>query len=676
MQAIRNIAILAHVDAGKTTLSERLLFTAGQIRRPGNVEDGLATMDYLPEEKERGITIESGVAHYEWKNIWFNFIDTPGHIDFGAEVDSALSAAESAVLVVAASSGVETQTASAWRKLREAHLKTFVFINKLDNPHHSLDETLLSIEESFGARPVLLSYPEFENGKIVSEIDVLSKTRLIHDASGREVPEKISPEAEPKFLKTLYDEALEFASTVNDELLEALLSDSSISQDVLKKALFELSHSKDYIFCYAGSAKENFSVRSLMTALAFFSTPPKALNREELGTVIRLRHFRGLGETAIFRSHSDRIKKLWPDHFNFFRMRANLLEPVEEIRAGDIYALQTKTPLELGNVLSLSGAPIRKALDFQGHYQPLLQTHIECEREEDFPILQESLKALSRMDPSIRTEYREELGCWIIHTVGEVQLEVIKERLFREYRIALRTGDPEVLYRELLKTPVESFQTTLQAGPFSITIEFSASAQKETALYFPDDSFETFSSSIDSQKEKSYREERTQPFFFEDSSCKNTLLCHNMKEEEARAVRDSLFDLVFSGVLGKGSLEKTNFTFQIKQKSPNAPIHLLKKIAEDAFKLSVRPQAISLQEPWMELFAECPIAYAGALTNDIQARKGKVRSVVGDGRIHSFYAEVPLKNLFGYATAIRSISRGTASYSARFLEYREVSTNR
>ena len=132
-QAIRNIAILAHVDAGKTTLSERILFAAGEVRRPGRVEEGLATMDYMPEEKERGITIESGVAHFEWKDTWFNFIDTPGHVDFGAEVDMALTAVEGAVLVVSAASGVETQTVAAFKKLREAGVRTLLYVNKLDN---------------------------------------------------------------------------------------------------------------------------------------------------------------------------------------------------------------------------------------------------------------------------------------------------------------------------------------------------------------------------------------------------------------------------------------------------------------------------------------------------------------------------------------------------------------
>ena len=163
MRPIRNIAILAHVDAGKTTLSERILFTAGEVRLPGNVEDGLATMDYLPEERKRGITIESGIAHFEWRGIWFNFIDTPGHVDFGAEVDMALSAVDGVVLVISAIDGVETQTLSAWKKLREKGIRTLIFINKLDSSSASLDDTLIAIEEHLGVRPVLLSCPEFSS---------------------------------------------------------------------------------------------------------------------------------------------------------------------------------------------------------------------------------------------------------------------------------------------------------------------------------------------------------------------------------------------------------------------------------------------------------------------------------------------------------------------------------
>lgn len=305
MQSIRNIAILAHVDAGKTTLSERILFAAGEVRRPGKVEEGLATMDYLPEEKERGITIESGVAHFEWKNTWFNFIDTPGHVDFGAEVDMALTAVEGAVLVVSAASGVETQTVAAFKKLREAGVPTILFVNKLDNPDYSLDETLINIEEILGVRPVLMTIPEYKDGQMCSIQDVLSKSRLVHDENGEEIvadgssvlsysERSTSHEVEESsevLLQKHYKEACEFASNFDDEVLEMALENKPVPPKVLLRGLKGLAASDDYALCYAGSAMAGFGVRSLLTALTFFLPEVPKFPEGNLGQVIRLRHF-------------------------------------------------------------------------------------------------------------------------------------------------------------------------------------------------------------------------------------------------------------------------------------------------------------------------------------------------------------------------------------------------
>ena len=370
-QSVRNIAILAHVDAGKTTLSERILFAAGEVRRPGKVEEGLATMDYLPEEKDRGITIESGVAHFEWKNTWFNFIDTPGHVDFGAEVDMALSAVEGAVLVVSAASGVETQTVAAYKKLREAGVRTILFINKLDNPDYSLDETLINIEEVLGVRPVLMSLPEYKNGKMTSVLDVLSKSRLVHSESGEEVvddswpqPGEVSSATEK--LKKHYAEAVEFASNFDDEILQLALEGKPVAPKLLLRGLKELSKSSDYALCYAGSAMEGFGVRSLVSALTFFLPDVPEFGANELGQVIRLRYFKGVGEISLFRSHADVERKGWPAGFEFSRLKANLLQPVDEIRSGDIYAMRTPFETELGQIIYLDSSVESQALPTQG----------------------------------------------------------------------------------------------------------------------------------------------------------------------------------------------------------------------------------------------------------------------------------------------------------------------
>lgn len=631
---LRNIAILAHVDAGKTTLSERILFTAAEIRRPGDVEDGLATMDYLAEEKKRGITIEAGIAHFIWRKIWFNFIDTPGHIDFGAEVDSALSAAESAVLVVSASSGVETQTLSAWRKLKSHSLRTFIFINKLDNIDYSLDETLIGIEESFGVRPVLLSIPEYRDGKLVSVLDVLSKTRLVHNEEGREIPEKFLPNEEPEILKKYYAEAVDFASSVDDSILEKVLNEQTISSIELVHALEKLASSEDYVLCYAGSAKKNFSVRSLMTSLSLFAASPKALNKSELGFVFRLRYFHQSGEVALFRAHTDILAEQFPAGFEFFRMRGNLLLPVTELRQGDIYALRSPLVLELGDVLSLSGEKLRCALDFSGHYQPLLQTHLECLSKDDFSKTQKAIATLVRTDPSFKVEYQEELGNWIIHTVGEVQLEVFLSRLQREFHCNVSAGEPEVSFLEELVEPVKKFENKCQLGPFSATVLFSIKKLQETL--------------------------------------KNEVRCYGINETLSSVVADAMLHCVENGVLGKGKLCGCLLEFEFKETPEDIPVSVVQKVCVDAFKLAVLSKNVRVLEPIMEIFAECPASYAGTLTGDIHFRQGKILSIAGDGNIHSFYAEVPLRKLFGYATAVRSISKGTAIYSMRFLEYREM----
>lgn len=639
MRPIRNIAILAHVDAGKTTLSERILFTAGEVRLPGNVEDGLATMDYLPEERERGITIESGVAHFEWRGIWFNFIDTPGHVDFGAEVDMALSSVDGAVLVVSAADGIETQTLSAWKKLRENGARTIIFVNKLDNPASSLDETLISIEEYLGARPVLLSYPEFErkNGdrRVDFEVDVISGAKLCL-SDGKEEPEKLLGEPLSRW-EGAYAEAVEAASEYDDEILSLALDGKKVSPKTLIRGLNALMASDKYVLCYAGSAKRNFGVRSLMTGLSFFLPPPPPFPENTLGEVVRLRHFRNAGEVSLFRCMSDLEKADWPDGFEFFRLKASEFEPVPRIFSGDIYALRSRERLSLGDRLALDGSVCDKAVSAK-RYDSLLQTHIECARSGDFSTVEKSLALLTRMDPSIGVTPHPEAGFWVLHTVGEVQREVVLERLRREFGCDIRAGNPEVLWQERLKSSLAPVENSLQAGPFTVGLSLSAHAlpAPSTEISLSGDAL------------------------------------HGLSPEILAGVKSALVESAAVGVLGKGSLVGVEFRVEAFSASENAPVPMIKKACSDAVAKLVRPSDVVLFEPYMELFLECPAEYAGMLGGDILAREGKIVSVGGNGVVHSLTAELPLRNLFGYATEVRSGCKGRAEYAVRFLEYRKA----
>ena len=648
MQPIRNIAILAHVDAGKTTLSERILFAAGEVRRPGRVEEGLATMDYLPEEKDRGITIESGVAHFEWKNTWFNFIDTPGHVDFGAEVDTALTAVEGAVLVVSAASGVETQTVAAFRKLREAGVRTILFVNKLDNPDYSLDETLINIEEVLGVRPVLMTLPEYKGGKISGVLDILSRSRLVHSESGEEIiddswpqPGEVSDSTEK--VKKHYAEAVEFASNFDDEILQLALEGKTVAPKQLLRGLKELAKSDDYALCYAGSAMEGFGVRSLLTALSFFLPDAPQFNENELGQVIRLRHFKGVGEISLFRSHTDMERKEWPAGFEFSRLKANLLQPVDEIRSGDIYAMRTPFETELGQVMYLDER--REARDereetqpdssIRDKYQPLLQTRVECLGSDDYHHVEKSLGTLSRMDPSFRVQ-KDDGGFWYLHTVGEVQLDVLLARLKREFGCEVRAGKPEVRWQERLCRNVGPVENTFQIGPHKISIKLSATPLEGDA-----------------------HDIRLAAEFLESAP-----------REILAGVRSALLESTEIGVLGKGPLVGVCFEVHEFTWTEGALPPMIKKACADAVVKLIKPADVQLFEPIMELSLECPVNFAGLVTGDIQSRDGKVKEIGGDGKTHFLKADVPLRKIFGYATGVRSISKGTALYSMKLLGYK------
>lgn len=652
MQSIRNIAILAHVDAGKTTLSERILFASGEVRRPGKVEEGLATMDYMPEEKERGITIESGVAHFEWKNTWFNFIDTPGHVDFGAEVDMALTAVEGAVLVVSAASGVETQTVAAFKKLREAGVRTLLFINKLDNPDYSLDEALINIEEVLGVRPVLMTVPEYKDGKMSGVVDVLSKSRLVHSDAGQEEVDGAVEGGK------YYAEAVESASNFDDEILELAMDGKAVAPKLLLRGLKELAKSNDYALCYAGSAMAGFGVRSLLTALSFFLPEVPEFNAGELGQVIRLRHFKGVGEISLFRAHCGMERKEWPIGFEFSRLKANLLLPVEEIRSGDIYAVRTPMETELGQVILQDGSS-RVSEQSQGcdgtdsptlrdRYQPLLQTRVECLSMDDYHHVEKSLAILSRMDPSFRVQHDEDGGFWYLHTVGEVQLDVLLARLKREFGCEVQAGDPEVRWQERLTRAVDPVENSFQLGPHKIAIKLAASPIEngvvENAAELPVN-----------------HDIRLSADFLE-----------NAPREILAGVRSALLETAEIGVLGKGPLVGVRFEVLDFSWTEGALPPMIKKCCADAVTKLIKPADVTAYEPVMELSLECPVNFAGVITGDIQSRDGKVKEIGGDGRTHFLKAEIPLQKIFGYATNVRSISKGTALYSLKLLGYRPV----
>jgi elongation factor G len=362
--------------------------------------------------------------------------------------------------------------------------------------------------------------------------------------------------------------------------------------------------------------------------------------------VIRLRHFKGVGEISLFRSHTNMERKEWPAGFEFSRLKANLLQPVEEIRSGDIYAMRSPFETELGEILKVTpegrSDPIpqsdqgeRAHSSIRDKYQPLLQTRVECLGAEDYHHVEKSLNVLARMDPSFRVQ-KDDGGFWYLHTVGEVQLDVLLARLKREFGCEVKAGSPEVRWQERLCRSVGPVENTFQLGPHKISIKLSATPLDGDA-----------------------HDIRLSAEFLETAP-----------REILAGVRSALLESTEIGVLGKGPLVGVCFEVHEFTWTEGALPPMIKKACADAVTKLIKPADVQLYEPVMELSLECPVNFAGLVTGDIQSRDGKVKEIGGDGKTHFLKADVPLRKIFGYATGVRSISKGTALYSMKLLGYR------
>lgn len=638
--SIRNLAILAHVDAGKTTLSERLLFTAGQIRNTGDVDDGLATMDYLPQEKDRGITIEAGLHHFCWKQSWFNFMDTPGHIDFSAEVDMALQAVDGAVLVISGIQGVETQTVSAWNKIKQAGLLPLFYINKLDHHHADLGETLLEVEDRLGVYPLVLSYPRYGSDQrgIEAMVDVLTQNEIRHDSQGREtLVSPVHPE-DPEF-KRNYRELLEWASKEDDQILLDLLEDRPVESSRIVHALKRVLQRDDVVACYCGSARENQGVRQLLTGMSLF-LPDASLRtgqtQEQLAQVIRIRVLRGSRELALIRvlQNWDNLDLLYP--LSFYRVEAENLEPVQSLRLGDILAVQgPEGALGTGDYLLTNGEIKRfDSIQWQECYVPLLETRIEALKTEDWNALDHGLKLLDRMDPSLQVLPQEQDGSWLLQTVGEVHHDVSLTRLRTEMGCVFQASEPMVRYREKLKQRFQG-KNRLQLGAFVVAVAVAVRP-------------------VEGWEHEIF-----------------------VLGENSPTVREALIsaavDWCRHGVHGRGELAGLQIELQITEISDPCPPGLIKRAAQDALQLHLSPEKVDLYEPVMAVEVQVPQEYAGNILNDLKSRGAEITKLGGDDKEMKIFAEVPLKNLFGYSTIGRSISKGTASYAFRYQRHQVVS---
>ncbi|HKP96317.1 MAG TPA: GTP-binding protein [Fibrobacteria bacterium] len=637
----RAIAILAHVDAGKTTVSERLLYFSETIPGLGEVDEGLATMDYLEEEKKRGITIEAGIASYQWKGTRVTFVDTPGHVDFGVEVDFALQAVEGVILVLSGVSGIESQSLEAWQKIKANRNRALVFINKLDIAGSDYRRVMEQIQVMFNARPVALTLPVHVEGAaggppaLDGVVDVLNQLAIYRSV---ENPRKLIKGAVPAFLAGDYARArkdlVDVASQYNDALLGAWMAGEELRNEDILSGLKAAMEQGGHIPVYMGSALKNVGIRQLMNGVNQLLPPPwqggAAPGAGTMGFIIKIRHYQDIGKIFLAKIYDPAgLARL--ESARFFRVFAESLEEIKdlgEIRAGDVVAIQSPQHYRMGQVLLSDGradtGPAAGILTKK--YRPLLQSRIELVNAADFPYVDRILKQLADSEPSISITPDPGTGGWLISTVGELQLDVFCKRLKKDHKCDVKVGAPSVRYLERLKAPQTGISNVSVAmgAEVRIVVDMQGSAEDE----------------------------------------KNGIAYAIPVAPEYKEVLDATFEhFCGQGMCGFGNIAGlTCRVTEITGSRDALPLPLLAKCLADCLKLHLSCAQFEVFEPIMRLEIIIPDEFCGLVLADLAARGAIVRKLDSDGYNSIILLEIPLANTFGYTTLLRSLTRGLGVY--------------
>ncbi|MBW8890511.1 MAG: GTP-binding protein [Fibrobacteres bacterium] len=637
----RSIAILAHVDAGKTTVSERLLYFSETIPGLGEVDEGLATMDYLEEERKRGITIEAGIASYQWKGTRVTFVDTPGHVDFGVEVDFALQAVEGVILVLSGVSGIESQSLEAWEKVRANKNQALLFINKLDLTGADYRKVMEQIEVMFRVKPVALTLPVYLP-ELDGVIDVLNQLALYRSV---ENPRKLIKGEVPALLAEAYAKArqdlIDVASQFDDGIASAWLAGEEIPSDKLVAGLKLAMRKGGHIPVYMGSALKNVGIRQLMNGINLLLPPSSAPSHGAIGFIIKIRHYQDIGKIFLAKIFDPDGLKTLPGT-RCFRVFAESLEEIKDlsqIRPGDVIALQSPQHYRMGQMLLPNGQADAAAPSIlTKKYRPLLQSRIELVNADDYAYVDKTLKTLAETEPSIAIAPDPGTGGWLISTVGELQLDVFCKRLKKDHKCDIKIGAPNVRYLEKLKAAQKGLANAAIGMGAEIRITADLAPLPEEA---------------------------------------NSLTYGIPVSPAYREVIESVFSSFCSeGVCGIGSIAGLGCRITgLTGSSDPVPLPLLAKCFTDCLKLHLSCAQLEVLEPIMRLEIIIPDEFCGLVLADLAARGGIIRKLDSDGYNSIILLEIPLANTFGYTTLLRSLSKGLGVYVLTFEKYGAKRTN-
>jgi elongation factor G len=670
MDNIRNIGIMAHIDAGKTTATERILYYSGRVHRLGDVDHGTAAMDWMPQEKERGITIQSAATTCTWKSHQVNIIDTPGHVDFTAEVERSLRVLDGAVAVFCAVGGVEPQSETVWHQADRYNVPRIAFINKMDRQGADYARVLEMMRDMLGAKPISVILPIGCGNSFEGIIDVIEGHAVYFDESSHgskftfdEIPEEYIGD-----YNTAKDVLWESAAMLDESAMENYFA-GNLSADRVRQLLRKGTIEGAFIPVLCGAALKNIGIQQLMDAIVDWLPSPSELNpitahlkdgssvtvgrnvnEPFAALVFKVQCDPHLGRLAFMRVYSgsisdgqhvlnnrtgnkDRLTRL-------VRMHANKRTHLESVIAGDIAAAGLKD-VATGDTLTCPEKPlILESIEFP---DPVMQMAIEPMSTSDEKALDEALASMVSEDPSFRVGIDDESGQTLIKGMGELHLEIIASRIQREKGVRVRTGKPQVSYRESISCIGNG------KGEFRKSIQGRGHFGNAVVRAEPADSGIEF---VNMLKDKEFPDHYTE-------AIERGVMGSVGAGPLAGFAVDGIRVLLMDAELHETDSSETGYAYA----------------GAMAFRECLKNGRPVLKEPVMLLSIICPSDYVGEVIGDVNARRGNVLGMEPRGEVQSIKARVPLAELFGYSSALRSLTQGRAGFSMQFHDYTRIAEN-
>ena len=684
---VRNIGIMAHIDAGKTTVTERILFYTGINYKIGETHDGASTMDWMPQEQERGITITSAATTCFWKDNQINIIDTPGHVDFTVEVERSLRVLDGAVAVFDGKEGVEPQSETVWRQADKYNVPRICFINKMDKLGANFEFSVQTIRDRLHATPIVLNFPIGSESSFSGVVDVLQMKAVRFpekDAKGKEtrgavveyeeIPADLVGRAEE-----LRAELIETVAEADDELMEKYLEGEELSVAELKRGIRKLTVAGEAFPVLAGSAFKNKGVQPMLDAVLDYLPSPldvpdvegHAPGKEDVvvtrsadekepfsalafkvathpfyGKLVYVRVYSGRvsqGDMILnaTKGKKERVGKL-------FQMHSNKENPVEQAHAGHIYAFIGLKDVTTGDTLCAQGAPV--ILESMSFPDPVIHVAIEPKTKGDQEKLGMAIQKLSEEDPTFTVRLDEETGQTVIGGMGELHLDVFVDRMRREFKVEANVGNPMVAYRETIRKKVDKVEYTHKK-------QTGGSGQYAKVLM----SFEPLVPEADENGEVAHYE------------FANEITGGRVPREYIPSVDAGVRDAMLTGVLAGYPVVDVKATLVDGGYHEVDSSEMAFKIAGSmAFKEGARRASPVLLEPVMAVEVRTPEEYMGDVIGDLNSRRGLIQSMEDAVGVKVVKAAVPLSEMFGYVGDLRSKTQGRAVYSMSFDSYAEV----